>query len=783
MRQIRAAAGFLTSGVVHSLFLFFSPAADFHVSPSGDDANAGSATMPWRTIQKAAETVPADSNVLIHEGTYEEKVDVQVSGAAGQFITFQAAPGEKVIIEGGNLPFSPNDSNALFTIRDQSFIRVKDLELRNYRTSQRYLVPIAILVEGAASNVEILDNRIHHIETNYNGEDGGDAHGIAVFGYETTPLENVLISRNELFDLKLGSSEALVLNGNVRHFEVSDNVVRDCNNIAIDFIGFEETGPTPALDQARDGVCRGNLVYNITSASNPAYGGSFTNGGGDTSAGGIYVDGGTRVLIEQNTVHHCDIGIELASEHAGRSTSEITVRNNLIFHNQIGGIFMGGYDRMRGMTRDCEILNNTLFQNDTKEDGNGEIYLQYDVEDCTIQNNILSANEQGLLIGNPFSENDNNLVNYNLYSSTSGAPEWQWKRVYYTSFQGWKTATGNDADSIAGDPDFQNSAGFNFRLRSTSAARDTGNPSHPTGTGETDYLLENRIENSRVDIGAIEYSGSPHSVSLVVTGNGMAIANEDESPSTSDGTDLGESVWRNGEPIDAEFLFTNNGTATLRPAFYQLAAAGQISLPFPFHMQQVFASLPPGATRTLQVRFAPESVGESTVDAIVSGAHSSDDAFRFRLTGIGIAPESLPDLMVGSSSGQKIGNGIYEGAGSQLARRKIKRRTGTGWFHAENDGTLVDDLSLKATKKNRFFSPKYHRTGGSSPGNVTAKMISGTETVSLASGTSQLYRLRIKASRKTRGRKKKRKFYLNGFSVHSDESDRSAFLLIKRKRR
>ncbi|MCH1408391.1 MAG: hypothetical protein L7V87_05110 [Verrucomicrobiales bacterium] len=35
------------------------------------------------------------------------------------------------------------------------------------------------------------------------------------------PLEDILISRNELYDLKLGSSEGLVLNGNVRNFSFS----------------------------------------------------------------------------------------------------------------------------------------------------------------------------------------------------------------------------------------------------------------------------------------------------------------------------------------------------------------------------------------------------------------------------------------------------------------------------------------------------------------------------------------------------------------------------------
>ena len=77
----------------------------------------------------------------------------------------------------------------------------------------------------------------------------------------------------------------MVLNGNVEHFVVSHNKVHDNDNIGIDFIGFEGECPTPALDQARNGVCTDNVVYNITSYGNPAY-------GKDRSADGLYVDGG-----------------------------------------------------------------------------------------------------------------------------------------------------------------------------------------------------------------------------------------------------------------------------------------------------------------------------------------------------------------------------------------------------------------------------------------------------------------------------------------------------------
>jgi len=199
-------------------------------------------------------------------------------------------------------------------------------------------VPVGIYAYGSGSNLSILGNHIHDIVTTVgscNGN-GGNAFGLAIYGTATTQWTNVTVSDNELDHLTLGCSESLSINGNVDGFVVSKNKVRDNDNIGIVAIGFEGTAPTPALDQARNGVISGNLVYNIASKNNPAY-------NGETSADGIYVDGDTRLLIERNVVHNADLGIELASEHSGMSSSYVLVRSNAIYFSNAAGISIGGY--------------------------------------------------------------------------------------------------------------------------------------------------------------------------------------------------------------------------------------------------------------------------------------------------------------------------------------------------------------------------------------------------------------------------------------------------------
>ena len=258
--------------------------------------------------------------------------------------------------------------------------------------------------------------------TTFQGRSGGDAHGIGVFG--TTPdhpIDGVEIVDNELANLTLGSSEALVVNGNVQNFTIEGNRVHDTNNIGIDVIGFEGTAPDPTVDQARDGVVRGNEVWNVDSYGNPAY-------GYDRSADGVYVDGGRDVLVEGNVVHDVNIGIEMASEHAGRSTRNITTRNNVVYDATAIGIAIGGYDRKRGSTEDCTIVNNTVV--DTK---GPELLVQFDTRGNTIANNIFVAGRSHDFVENAYTENVDNVVDANLYYAEDGDPHgtWQWKAHDY----------------------------------------------------------------------------------------------------------------------------------------------------------------------------------------------------------------------------------------------------------------------------------------------------------------------------------------------------------------
>jgi hypothetical protein len=475
----------------------------YYVATDGNDSNNGSINSPWLTVQHAADTAVAGDTVLVRGGVYNEYVDFHVSGdAAAGPITFASYPGEAATIDGTGLNV-PAGQWGLFTFKDTSDVIVAGFELRNYKTSSLKDVPIGIYVLGAGSGVQIVNNRIHDIWTTAKTNPqqcGSDAFGLTVYGTKAPQaIEGLAISGNELYRMKTGCSETLSLDGNVKNFAVVSNIVHDDDNIGIGAIGFEHVSPEPRYDQARDGEIRGNIVYNITSYGNPDYGKQY-------ASDGIYVDGGRNIVIEQNLVHNDDLGIELASEHKDHVTSEVIARNNVSYSNNSAGISIGGYGAKRGGTDHCTVVNNTLWNNDTKKTGSGELQIQFNATHNSFINNIAYAGAQGLLV-NDFTTStpDPAALDYNLYFSQAQKDVFIWQKAHYAGFANYQDGSGEDPDSLFADPQFLNLGKVpNFDISSTSPAIGAGEVLDESIVGSDDFLGDPRTRNGAIDIGAYE---------------------------------------------------------------------------------------------------------------------------------------------------------------------------------------------------------------------------------------------------------------------------------------
>lgn len=461
------------------------------VAESGGDFN---------NIQSAINFAVAGDTIVVREKNdpYNEIITFTKSGdELDGHIVLKNYPNENPILDGSGLDFADSWPNGLVKIVDQSYIKVIGLEIRNIIVSDKNVFPAAIWLHGALSNVEICNNKIHTIHQNAN-EAG--AHGLAVYGTNyTTPISDILIDGNEIFNCKLGWSETLVLNGNVENFVVSNNIVHDNNNIAFDFIGHEGECPNPELDQTRNGIVTDNIAYNIDSRGNQAY-------GDDASADGFYVDGGKDIIIERNLAYNCNIGIEIASEHSAKTTSGIIVRNNIVKENMVLGIAFGGYDSERGATEDCIIINNTLYKNNTLNLSWGaEILSQYYCSDNIVANNIIHSKSNVPMIENTTKTGINNQYNNNIYY-TEGNSKWHWDSNTYANFENYKSASGKEENSIYADALFIASKEGNFKISSNSPAINKGKNYENAIIGKYDYLGNERLVNEIIDIGAFEFN-------------------------------------------------------------------------------------------------------------------------------------------------------------------------------------------------------------------------------------------------------------------------------------
>lgn len=507
-------------------------ASEYYMSPAGNDTAAGSISAPWKTFAHAVPLLVAGDTLTLRGGSYPERLILNArSGTSEAPITIHNYPDETAIIDGSTLVVPAGGRAGLVVLQNCSHLQLHGLEIAHYVTSSAACTPAGIQIEGAGTGVKISHCVVHHIYQNSTNQ-SANGFGICVYGTSATAIDALQIDSNEIHDLRTGQSESLVLNGNVVNFAVSGNHVHHCNNIGIDFIGYENSAPA-AVDRARNGICQGNYVHDIDSAFNPGYGGDFTTAGGERSAAGIYIDGGINITVAGNRVHNANFGIELASENSAGATEDILLLDNLLHHNTGPGIIMGGYDSQRGKTRRCQVSNNTLFRNDSLKTYGGQMALQFYLENNTVKNNIIWAEastgqmivhyvEGGTSAQRAFPAG--NVFDYNLYFhegpaaaiefglNPTGKGADQGNRSY-TGLAAWRTAVGGELHSIFANPGFTISipsilsTAADFRLSAASAAINLGEPSPPfiAAVGEKDYFGASRIAGGRVDMGFHEW--------------------------------------------------------------------------------------------------------------------------------------------------------------------------------------------------------------------------------------------------------------------------------------
>jgi len=462
---------------------------------NGDNANDGtSLATAWKTIQKAANSATPNSTIYIKGGTYSENIVVNVSGTAGNPITFRNYANEMVLIDG-----AATSGNTLLTITNKSYLNFRNLTIQNKTVNEAQGILVETTGAATATDLSFTNITIRNIRWNANAAaiptDTDNAQAFIAYGRDGG-ITNLTIDSCQVFDNILGFSEAVSLDGNISGFKVSNCEVHDNTNIGIALIGNYGTSTVPATDHTRNGIVSGNTCYRNVSLY--------------ATSGGIYVDGGTTIVVERNRCYENGNGIEVGCEENGQS-DHIIVRNNLLYNNENAGLYVGGYTtETTGQVVNCIFRNNTLFRNNSANDEVGEINLSK-VSNSIFENNIIYTSEQKVFMSvDEIAPQTGNLFNYNLWYTPAGDAEdiaVFWGATTYETFADYQAGTNQESGSLFANPQFQAAALPNPDLfpNEASPAVNAGNPGTVIETGEMDYLGSLRIQEDRIDIGAFEW--------------------------------------------------------------------------------------------------------------------------------------------------------------------------------------------------------------------------------------------------------------------------------------
>jgi Right handed beta helix region len=327
----------------------------YYIDPiNGNDNNSGTASKPFKTIQKGINVAGTNNNdgnkVYLKGGTYylNQTLEFDRSGSKNAYLTIQPASGSKVVLDGRNISGSRN----MIDIRDADRISITGLEIRN---SPNHGIEV---VNG--SYVNLIDNLVHNTK----------GMGIRVRGYmaELPQTEgdtyvqssHVLIKDNGVYKTNLSNSGSRkgTANWGAAIQAWNANQVKIINNT----VG-ENYGEGIGLTMVDNGVVSKNFLFDNYSVQ-------------------LYLDSVTDSVVEANFIKNygnrefyrdnaAANGIGLANEiHNVANPSRFYLNNNQIKRNVIAGadtgIIYGTWGGIhQGNPNNWAGLKNTSFSNNT----------------------------------------------------------------------------------------------------------------------------------------------------------------------------------------------------------------------------------------------------------------------------------------------------------------------------------------------------------------------------------------------------------------------------------
>ena len=180
---------------------------EVHVAVNGSDISGkGTPDQPFASASFAAEEAPG-SLIIMHGGDYEPVVvGPECSGNENSLTSIIASEGEKVIIHA--------EDGIGIRLDNTSYISIEGLEIKGGTHGVKY-TSTRESGKQPLQGIKIKNCTVHGVR---------GVHGICVYAEnDLVPVTDLTIEGCEIYDCECGSSESLVLNGNIEGFLIAGN--------------------------------------------------------------------------------------------------------------------------------------------------------------------------------------------------------------------------------------------------------------------------------------------------------------------------------------------------------------------------------------------------------------------------------------------------------------------------------------------------------------------------------------------------------------------------------
>ncbi|MCL2828692.1 MAG: DUF4832 domain-containing protein, partial [Oscillospiraceae bacterium] len=457
--------------VIFEPFVVEGAPQEYFVATNGVDnleTHDGSKAYPWATVAFAMTQMYGGDTLNIRAGMYSEAITVparlrgnSVMAPCENDFNFLTGgcldcadlrfPHEDrggayycTLNEYGNTVFRayPGDNGPVIFRRDQiggnaflftgvDNLTVEGIRFEGFGGGIRFNPSTAQRPAGGFENLYIRNNTVAYNRA---------GNSINIYNQNPTAanhysLRNVVIEGNHVHDGRSGWTETVVVNGNINGIRISDNLIHNSNNIAIDLIGWENGNNVVEafeVNRARNILVHDNVIQGIHVINgHQTYRRPHANwgfppgpmGNYDPCSVGIYFDSGYKGRIFNNFIFDVDIGISISSERLVGNVDQLTLPGTDIVLPHQGWTPWANLNTGGGMNNNVRpwylthvhVHDNII----ATTSGEGAISLggysanRTDTFDIIVEDNILFANRWDFLIQNSHS----NIIRNNVIVS------------------------------------------------------------------------------------------------------------------------------------------------------------------------------------------------------------------------------------------------------------------------------------------------------------------------------------------------------------------------------